>query len=301
MVPLITVSVFVAIFLFVLGLATRESLAIQRLQAALEGTLPRHLQLEEPFLRRTLLPGFLRLARAVERRTPAATVEETRRLLTMAGLWRLDPIVFLTLRLLAAGGLVLLALVTGLPARLPPHLFTLASVLAGLVGYVAPSTWLRSRIARRQEQIARRLPDALDLLTICVEAGLGLDQALDRVGRRMGGPLGEEILRYLDEVRLGKERTEALRDMATRTGVTDLQSFVTTLVQAIHLGVSIGEVLRVQASYARTIRRQRIEERAMKAPAKVLFPIILFIFPALFVAVAGPAAIHLARLFGSLR
>jgi len=296
--PLIPLLVFAAVFLVVLSLAgSRRELAYARLQGVIAETLPRAVQLQQPFSRRVLFPALQRLAAALARFTPAQAIERTARQLLMAGLWRIDPLIFIAIRFLAAAGLAAAVILSGLALRARPVPTLVLMALCGLVGHLAPTVWLRGRIHRRQYDIIKRFPDMLDLLTVCVEAGLGLDQALERVSERSRGPLRDEIRRYLDEVRLGKDRLEALRDIGTRTGVPDVHSFVTTLLQATHLGVSIADVLRTQAEYARTMRRQRIEERAMKAPLKVLLPIIVFIFPAIFVAIAGPAAIHLLGIF----
>ena len=139
----------------------------------------------------------------------------------------------------------------------------------------------------------RSLPDVLDLLTISVEAGLGFDAAVLRVTEKLGGVLGEEFSRVLQETKMGKSRREALRDMAARVGVDDVSSFVNAVIQAEQLGVSIGSVLRLQSQAMRVKRRQRAEEAALQAPVKMLFPLIFFIFPGLFVVLLGPAVIQI--------
>lgn len=166
----------------------------------------------------------------------------------------------------------------------------LAPILAAL-GYYAPEWIVRSRSSKRQFRIRRQLPDALDLLSITVEAGLGFDAALERVAREVRGPLGEELVRVVQEIRLGKSRSEALRDLGERTNVDELRSFVLAMVQADIFGISIARVLQVQAKELRIRRRQLAEEQAQKLPVKIVFPLILCIFPALFVVLLGPAAI----------
>jgi tight adherence protein C len=156
---------------------------------------------------------------------------------------------------------------------------------------------LRRAIQRRQARIVRELPETLDLLTVTVEAGLGLDQALETVSSRRRGPISEEIKVYLDEVGLGGERQAAMKAIGKRTGVEDLISFTSTMVRAMEFGVNTAKVLRVQSDEARTRRRQRIEERAYKAPVKMLFPIIFLILPALFVVVAGPGFVRMYTQF----
>jgi tight adherence protein C len=165
--------------------------------------------------------------------------------------------------------------------------------LLGFVGYYLPEWILRSRSGKRQKSIQRALPDALDLMSITVEAGLGFDAALERVSREMGGPLGEELYRVVQEMRLGKGRGEALRDLASRTTVEELKSFVLAMVQAEIFGISVSKVLHVQARELRTKRRQRAEEAAQKLPVKIVFPLILCIFPALLTILLGPAAISI--------
>jgi tight adherence protein C len=169
--------------------------------------------------------------------------------------------------------------------------------VAGFVGYYLPEWLLRSRSSKRQYQIQRALPDALDLMSITVQAGLGFDAALERVSREMGGPLGEELYRVVQEMRLGKSRGEALRDLADRTTVEELKSFVMAMVQAEIFGISIAQVLNVQAEELRLKRRMRAEEQAQKLPVKIVFPLILCIFPAMMVVLVGPAAISIYENF----
>jgi tight adherence protein C len=165
-------------------------------------------------------------------------------------------------------------------------------ILLGIfVGYYLPEWILRSKSGKRQALMRRALPDALDLLSITVEAGLGFDAAMARVARQAGGPLGEEMHRVLQEMQIGKSRSEALRDFGERSSVPELKSFVLAMVQADIFGVSIAKVLHVQANEMRIKRRQRAEEEAQRVPVKIIFPLILCIFPSLFVVLLGPAAI----------
>ncbi|MGB9791656.1 MAG: type II secretion system F family protein [Thermacetogeniaceae bacterium] len=171
----------------------------------------------------------------------------------------------------------------------------LAGVLGLAFGVLLPDVYLSSRIKARRQEVVRSLPDALDLLMVSVEAGLGFDMALVKVSERFKGALAEEFSRLLHEMKLGKPRREAFKDMAERVGVDDLKAFVGALTQADQLGVSIGNILRVQAAQMRRKRRQRAEEMAMKAPVKMLIPLVFFIFPALFVVLLGPAVIQIMR------
>lgn len=162
-------------------------------------------------------------------------------------------------------------------------------------GMLLPEIVLSMRIKERRREVVRALPDVLDLLTVSVEAGLGFDLALVRVTERFPGVLAQELERALQEMKLGRSRREALQDMADRVGAEDLSSFVSSLVQADQLGVGIGNILRLQADEIRRKRRQRAEEQAMKAPVKMLLPLVFFIFPALFVVLLGPALIQIFR------
>jgi len=170
-----------------------------------------------------------------------------------------------------------------------------AGVVLGMVGfgigYLVPEFWLGSRIKSRQKLILRMIPDTLDLLTISVRAGLGFDAALGKVTEKVKGPLPDEFRRALAEIRVGKTRKDALRDIVTRTDVPALTNFIGAIIQAEQLGVSISKVLQVQSEQLRIERRQRAEEAAAKAPIKMLFPLVGCIFPSMFIVILGPAII----------
>jgi tight adherence protein C len=167
--------------------------------------------------------------------------------------------------------------------------------VGALVGYMAPEFWLGRRIKARQKAILMMIPDTLDLLTISVRAGLGFDAALGKVVEKLNGPLSDEFRRALAEVRVGKTRREALRDMIPRTEVQPLTNFIGAIIQAEQLGVSISKVLQVQSEQLRIERRQRAEEMAAKAPIKMLFPLVGCIFPSLFIVILGPAIILIVK------
>jgi tight adherence protein C len=168
-----------------------------------------------------------------------------------------------------------------------------AGVLCGLVaatlGYILPSFWLRSRISGRTKEITKAMPDALDLLVISVEAGLGFDAAMQKVADKWDNHLTREFGRALSEMRVGASRRDALRGIVERTDAKDVATFIGAIIQADQLGVSVGRVLHVQADQMRMRRRQRAEEMAHKAPIKMLFPMILLIFPAMYIVILGPA------------
>ncbi|MGW4211936.1 type II secretion system F family protein [Lentzea sp. NPDC004789] len=227
------------------------------------------------------------------RLSPAGVAGRLQRRLDLAG----NPPSWTTDRILAAKGLGLF-LGAGLGA-----LLTFRSVgwlvpalaLGAVFGFFLPDLLLLNAGQKRQEKIRRALPDALDMLTVCVEAGLGFDAALAQVARNTTGPLAQECARVLQEMQIGKSRNEALRSLTDRTTVAELRAFVSALAQAGELGVPIASVLREQAREMRIRRRQRAEEQAQKVPVKILFPLIVCLFPAMFVVIIGPGAISIAR------
>jgi tight adherence protein C len=197
---------------------------------------------------------------------------------------------------LFAFGFILLKLV--ILENLAPLQLMLIAILLALFGFYLPDLWLRMKISARKEEIARGFPDALDLLVVCVEAGVGLDAALYRVGEEMrlsNKTLSEELRLLSLELRAGKTRRDALRNLAMRTDLEDVSSFVTLLIQTDKFGTSLAQAVRVQSESMRRKRFQKAEEMAAKLPVKLVFPLILCIFPALFIVVLGPAAIRIIR------
>jgi tight adherence protein C len=169
----------------------------------------------------------------------------------------------------------------------------LTGLIVFLVGYMGPDFWLNARIRSRRDEMERELPDTLDLLTVSVEAGLGFDAALSKVCEKMNGPLIEEFETVAREIRVGETRRQALRNMGDRVESDDLRSFARSIIQADELGTSLGRTLKVQADDMRVHRQLAAEEKAMKAPVKMLFPTVLFIFPAMFIVILGPAALNI--------
>lgn len=196
----------------------------------------------------------------------------------------------LILVLCTAAGFVLVGLMGGIKGIL---LF----ISTVLLGWIGPDFFLSKKVTQRQQEIEKVLPSALDLLTVSVEAGLGFDQALARISQKLKGPLAEEFGRTMREMQLGSSRLDALQHLGFRTGVDGIKSFVTAIIQADKLGIGLAQVLRVQSASFRERRRLEAQERAMKAPVKILFPLVLFVFPSVFIVILGPAAIHVIQLF----
>ena len=194
-------------------------------------------------------------------------------------------------------GLVCLAVLGLLVGMRSAVMVVLLPVLGAAAGFFLPDILVYNTGLKRQEKIQRGLPDALDLMTVCVEAGLGFDASMAQVARNTSGPLAAEFARVLQEMQFGKSRVQALRAMTERTTVIELRTFVSALIQASELGIPVATVLREQANELRTRRRQRGEERAQKVTVKILFPLIFCLFPALMIVVIGPGALNVARMF----
>lgn len=252
------------------------------------------IEMSQRFYERIVLPFFNKIGQIASRFTPQATLESAKRRLETAGNpMRIDPAFFLSLRFIGAaifGGTVFFVfLTTGRNWLQGLGL----SALFLIIGFMFPNMWLTGRIRARQKSIFRAMPDALDLLTICVEAGLGFDAAMAKVNEKWDDDLALEFGRVLQEIRLGKIRREALRDMAERLDVSEFTSFVAAVIQSEQLGVSMAKVLRIQSDQMRVRRRQMAEEEAHRAPIKMIFPIALLIFPSILLILLGPAAMLL--------
>ena len=257
---------------------------------------PRELveDLDPPFVTRVLDPVLLRALRLGRRLTGKDAPDRIRHKLDLAGNphgWNVDRVVGGKVVGAAAGPLIGLAVALmlgmGTSARIG------VAVIAGIVGWFGPNLYLYQKGYDRSLKMQRELPDAIDLLTISVEAGLGFDAALQQVAIKTEGPLADEFSRVLREMRIGSGRSGSLRAMAERTNVPELKTFVAAMVQADAFGIPIGQVLRIQSIEIRTKRRQRAEERAQQVPVKITVPLIFFILPTLFIAVMGPAVISI--------
>ena len=248
------------------------------------------------FSDRILVPLVRAISDFVTRITPQRMLETTAKNLETAGLARrLSPAEFWIIRLVATVGLPILIifLMRSFNADMSRRVMFAFGMAA--LGYVLPGMWLRSTSDRRKQAITRALPDALDLLTICVEAGLGFDSAMKRVAEKWEGDLSNEFGRVLQEVQLGKLRREALRAMSTRLDVRDVTTFVAAVVQAEQLGVSMAKVLRIQSDQMRIKRRQIAEKKAQEAPVKMVIPMVFLIFPSLMLVLLGPAGFQVLR------
>jgi tight adherence protein C len=250
------------------------------------------LELQQPFFDRTIKPLTARLSGSVARITSANFSERTDKRLALAGNpgdMRTGDWLGIKAMGAVAGAGILFLLFGILGGNI---LNGIVFAVLGLgIGYILPEFWLSGRIKKRQKLVLIQIPDALDLLTISVRAGLGFDAALGKVVEKMKGPLVDEFRRALAEVRVGKVRRDALRDIVARTEVQPLTNFIGAIIQAEQLGVSISKVLQIQSEQLRIERRQRAEEMAAKAPIKMLFPLVGCIFPALFIVILGPAII----------
>jgi tight adherence protein C len=258
------------------------------------------LELQQPFAERTLRPLVGRLSRTGRRLSSASSAETAEKRLALAGNpgdLRLTDWMGVKMLVGIGTGVVLFLLFGVLSGGLVQGAF--AGLIGFFIGYLLPEFWLGRKIKSRQKVILKMIPDTLDLLTISVRAGLGFDAALAKVVEKIPGPLSEEFRRALAEVRVGKARRDALRDMIPRTNVQPLSNFIGAIIQAEQLGVSISKVLQVQSEQLRIERRQRAEEMAAKAPIKMLFPLVGCIFPSLFVVILGPAIISMVKTFSS--
>jgi tight adherence protein C len=248
------------------------------------------------FSDRVLVPVVRGLANLVVRFTPQQTLESTAHKLEVAGLSRrMSASEFWSIRLVATIGLSALIYFLMVRFNVQPSKRLMYAGGMALLGYILPGMWLQSTIDRRKQGIVKALPDALDLLTICVEAGLGFDSAMRRVAEKWESDLSMEFGRVLQEIQLGKMRRDALRAMSERLDVADVTTFIAAVIQAEQLGVSLAKVLRIQSDQMRIKRRQRAEKKAQEAPVKMVIPMVFLIFPSLLVVLLGPAAFQVLR------
>jgi tight adherence protein C len=247
------------------------------------------------FRERVMIPLTTQVAKVMFKVNPKASSESVAKKLMAAGLRNASPNGFIASQGIFALGAGFFGLVLFGAAK--PAWAPLFGVLMGVLGFMAPTFVLNSKVRGRQAAVAAELPDALDLLSVSVEAGLGFDGAVQKLTEHMHGPLIEEFELALGEMRIGESRVEALKKMAERSASQEMASFVRAIVQADQLGISLGRILRIQAGDTRLKRQLLAEEKAMKAPIKMLFPTVAFIFPAMFIVILGPAFLNLSKIF----
>lgn len=295
---LLSLMVGLSVLAVVMGVRSlaKPGEADERLEQVLwagSGTLPtlQQIEMRASFYQRALKPLSRTLLNWLGRLAPQRNIEEIQRKLETAGLQvRLSVVDFLGLKILGSVFLGAVMAALGYLFR-PESLLTItgAGVVFGLMGFMLPNFWLGKQVANRQIAIVRALPDALDMMTICVDAGLGLQGAMQKICENWDNALADEFARVMAEVRLGRSRVEALESMGKRTGVKEVLSFVLALTMADKLGVSTAKVLHIQAEQMRVARRQRAEEIAQQASIKMLFPLVFLIFPSMFAVILGPA------------
>ncbi len=259
------------------------------------------IELAQPFTQRVLVPFIRRVGELSARFTPQKVLEDTTRKLELAGNpGGIDAATFLASRFVVSatfGGLLLLV---GLVApNWPISRIILIVAIFTVIGFFFPQLWLQGRINRRQHDVRKAMPDALDLLTICVEAGLGFDAAMSKVAEKWINELSLAFSRCIREVQLGKTQRDALKDMADRLGIPEMTSFVAAVIQSQILGVSLAKVLRIQSDQMRIRRRQRAEEEAHKAPVKMILPMAFLIFPSIIIILLTPAGIQISQTLGA--
>jgi tight adherence protein C len=252
------------------------------------------LEMSRPLTERVLMPLMAKITSAVARRTPASQERRLRLLVIAAGrpggVTVTTMMVAKVLAAVLAGGLVAFLFLPFLKVAFPLSLLGLG---AGFLGCILPDQWLKQQAGARRDQLERAIPDTLDLLTICLDAGLAFDAAVNEISTKVGGPMGQELAVTMAEIRLGRSRTEALQEMAERVQVEDWSDFTQAIITSRKLGAPMSDMVTVQAAEIRRRRRQRSEEKAAQASLKMMFPMIGCIFPTLFIVLMGPVALML--------
>lgn len=299
MIGLFFLGVVIIIFSIVLLRRSEEdplSARIDEFAAREEIVSIEDIELSLPISDRIFVPIVRRISDLVVRLTPQTTLERTTRQIELAGNPRnMSAAAFWVMRLgmTAVLGFLGFAMMARFGAESSKQL--LYGLGGAVLGFMLPAMFLRSMVDRRKTAILKKLPDALDLMTICVDAGLTFNAAMQKVDEKWEDPLAKEFGRVIYEIQLGKTRRQALRDMSDRTDVPDVTSFIASILQADQLGVGIGKVLRIQSEQMRMRRRQRAEEKAHQAPVKMTFPLVFLIFPAMFIVLLGPAGFQVLR------
>lgn len=305
MIAMITISTFIvlfSVFILILNLLYKDKIKVKNRLNKIKGNNKNNNELDElsiPFYQRVVMPIGENIYQLISKVTPKGMKKRAENMLIIAG----NPYnLGVNQWFLIKGFLsIVLPIVIIFYGYLLGILFSIRGlILIGLVLIlnIFPNLFLTQYIKKRQTEILKTLPDVLDLLTVSVEAGLSFDGALSRLVEKMPGIIAVEFGKVLNSMRMGKSRSESLRDMSNRCDVSDLTTLVGSIIQADQLGVGIGNVLRIQSEQMRQKRRQRAQEKAMKAPIKILFPLIFFIFPTIFAVLLGPAVIKFLEMFG---
>ncbi len=294
----LVVAIGLAVILILIGLSARDpkealQTRLAEYSAREQAATLEEIELSLPFSERVVAPVVRSMAEFVERFTPERTLEATRHKLDLAGNprnWSASQFFASRALLAIVLGVLIFAVLAITGAENSTRL--LLTVVFTLLGFFLPALLLGSRIRSRQSNILKSLPDALDLLTVCVEAGLGFDQAMKKVAEKWDNEMSRAFTRVLQEIQVGIMRREAMRSMASRMEVTEVTSFVAAIIQAEVLGVSMTKILRIQADQMRTRRRQRAEEKAHQASIKMVIPMVFLIFPSIWVVLLGPAILQ---------
>lgn len=296
LIGIIVVVLLIAVILVVVGLRNTQNvdpLEERLAEFAERGELAslHEIEMSQPFLERIIIPMANKLGELALRITPQKALDQIQSKLEMAGNPRgIEPTTFFAARFILAVllGSLMLLVYWGEPFSMMNFMIILGTTV---FGFIMPNMLIDARIARRQDSVRKALPDALDLLTICVEAGLGFDAAMRKVADKWDNELSIAFSRALQEMQLGKLRREALRDMAERIGASEFESFVAAVIQSEQLGVSMAKILRIQADDMRVRRRQRAEQAAQRAPVLMLLPMAFLIFPTIMIIMMGPAVL----------
>jgi tight adherence protein C len=299
---LLALIVAVGILMIFIGLARTPSsstaINVQQRLAAYGGEKQltvEEIELQRPFSERVLRPAIEKLGSLMSRSTPQKARQDLLNRLELAGRpGNLTPEDFVAVRLVAAAIFAALGFLIGLLLANPVYL-VIALAVGAILGYYAPVAWLRQKVDARRAEIQKALPDALDLMVICVDAGLGFDAALARVTDKFHNALSDLLSKALREVSLGRPRLEALDEMGRSSGVEDLHNFIQAVIQSEQFGTGIGKILRIQADEMRRKRRQRAQERGAQATLKMMLPMVGCIFPTLWIVLLGPAVLILMQ------
>jgi len=299
---ILAVAVAIGVLMIFIGLARTPSssttLTVQQRLSVYGGEKPlsvEEIELERPFSERVMRPAIEKLGSLLSRSTPQKARQDLLNRLELAGRpGNLTPEDFAAVRLVAAAVFGALGVLIGLLLANPLYL-VIALVVGVILGYYVPVLWLKQKVDARKAEIQKNLPDALDLLVICVDAGLGFDAALARVTDKYRNALSDLLSKALREVSLGRPRLEALDEMGRNSGVEDLHNFIQAVIQSEQFGTGIGKILRIQADEMRRRRRQRAQERGAQATLKMMLPMVGCIFPTLWIVLLGPAVLILMR------